>query len=87
MIGVVGYGIPFNGFCPCAPDGDGLAVTKYGRTGNNIGTDTQMLHFPDGVSIVLHYDGQVAAEGGLDSDQRRHLRSGECGDGTRMSPA
>ena len=55
---VVGYGIPFNGFCPCAPDGDGLTVTKYGRTGNNVGTDTQMLHFPDGISIVLHYNSE-----------------------------
>ena len=23
-----------------------------------MGTDTQMLHFPDGISIVLHYNSQ-----------------------------
>lgn len=57
---VVGYGIPFNGYCPCEADGDGdgLSVTKFGRAGQTVGNDTQMLHFPDGISIVLHYNSQ-----------------------------
>jgi CubicO group peptidase (beta-lactamase class C family) len=53
----VGYGIPFNGYCPCRPDGAGMSVTAIGRAPASLGTDVHLFHYPaDEVSVVLHFN-------------------------------
>lgn len=63
-VGVVGDGIPFNGYCPCELDGDLVSVSAVGRTPNNtVGGDTFALHFlADDVTIVLHVNSSEAAD-------------------------
>lgn len=52
----VGLGIPFNGYCPCVPEGDGHDVTAIGRTPGGLGTLTYLYRYADGISIVLHFN-------------------------------
>jgi CubicO group peptidase (beta-lactamase class C family) len=55
---VMGYGIPFNGYCPCQPHDEGTSVTAIGRAPTTLGTDNHIFHYPaDGVSVVLHFNG------------------------------
>ncbi len=55
---VHGYGLPFNGYCPCesAGAGNGLDVATIGRQPSSVGQSLFMLRYPDGVSIVLHFN-------------------------------
>jgi CubicO group peptidase (beta-lactamase class C family) len=58
-----GFGVPFNGYCPCTASGDGHEVTAIGRTptGNIVGTDTHALRYADGITVVVHFNiGQSA---------------------------
>jgi CubicO group peptidase (beta-lactamase class C family) len=64
-----GFDVPYNGYCPCQPTGDGNAVDAIGRQPAQIGTDLQMFHFlDDDVSIVLDYNSnQVAGRDALET--------------------
>lgn len=49
-------GVPVNGYCPCTPEGDGNEVSFLGRAPKGLGTDSHILAYPDGISVVLHYN-------------------------------
>lgn len=51
-----GLGVPLNGYCPCTPAGDGNEASFVGRTPKGPGTDNHVLAYPDGISVVLHYN-------------------------------
>ena len=52
-----GYGIPFNGLCPCQTHGNSVTVTAIGRAPSSLGTDNHILYYTaDDVSVVLHFD-------------------------------
>jgi hypothetical protein len=54
---VNGTGTGWNGFCPCEPTSEGMAVSFIGRGPNSLGTTIQMYDYvQDGVSIVVHYN-------------------------------
>ncbi len=54
---VNGTGTGLNGFCPCEPTSEGMAVSFIGRGPNSVGTTIQMYDYvQDGVSIVVHYN-------------------------------
>jgi len=58
---VYGSGVPFNGFCPCDADGANVSVIAIGRVPNSPFTNNHVLHYADGVSVVLHFNsGEVA---------------------------
>ena len=63
---VHGYGLPFNGYCPCesAGAGNGLDVATIGRQPSSVGQSLFMLRYPDGVSIVLHFNSGDEADRG-----------------------
>jgi CubicO group peptidase (beta-lactamase class C family) len=59
----VGLEVPYNGYCPCHPTGDGNTVDAIGRQPQTVGNDLQMLHFlDDDVSIVLHYNSNQSVD-------------------------
>lgn len=59
-----GVGVPFNGFCPCTEVKGGIEPTAYGRIVRSLGTLTYVLHYGDGLSVVMNVnsDGAEPAE-------------------------
>jgi hypothetical protein len=54
----LGQGIPFNGYCPCEPLGEGVTPSVTGRQPNGIGNVVLVYTYPDEISIVLQYNSQ-----------------------------
>lgn len=51
-----GLGVPLNAYCPCTPEGEGNSASFVGRTPKGLGSDSHVLAYPDGISVVLHYN-------------------------------
>jgi CubicO group peptidase (beta-lactamase class C family) len=51
---VAGSEVPFSGFCPCTEVDDGFEPIAFGRAPGGIGTLTYLLHFADGISVVVN---------------------------------
>jgi hypothetical protein len=49
----VGLDVPFNGYCPCTDTGDGIEVSKIGRTPAGGFSRSVLLRYADGISVVL----------------------------------
>lgn len=50
-------GAPLNGYCPCeSAGGNTLDVAAVGRRPTGLGTYVAMIRFPDGISVVLHFN-------------------------------
>jgi hypothetical protein len=61
--GVIGDGIPFNGYCPCEVNGDLVQVTAIGRSPGGLATDIFALHYlADDITVVLHINSSEAAD-------------------------
>ncbi len=56
----IGLGVPFNGYCPCEPEGSGTRVHAIGRSPGGLGTITYLYRFADGISVVLHLNSNHA---------------------------
>ena len=53
-----GQGIPFKGYCPCEPAGDGVTPSVTGRQPNGVGNVMLVYTYPDDISIVLQYNSE-----------------------------
>ena len=55
---VFGFDLPINGYCPCDSAGasNGVEVATVGRQPGAVGTSSFILRYPDGISIVLHFN-------------------------------
>ena len=78
-VDISGEGVPLNGYCPCTPEGDGNVPAIIGRTPKGFGTDLHVLAYPDGISVILHYNSNEEAS---DLDLRCR-RPGDPPDGGR----
>jgi CubicO group peptidase (beta-lactamase class C family) len=60
---VYGVGTPINGYCPCASAaGNGLTVAAMGRRPTSLTTNVSIIRFPDGISVVLHFNSDDVAD-------------------------
>jgi CubicO group peptidase (beta-lactamase class C family) len=57
---VAGREVPFNGFCPCAEVDGGFEPVAFGRAPAAIGAVTLLLHYPDGVSVIVNMNSRDA---------------------------
>ena len=48
-----GVDVPFNGYCPCSDTNEGLEVSKIGRTPFGDFSESFLLRYADGISVVL----------------------------------
>jgi hypothetical protein len=58
---VAGREVPFSGFCPCTEVDDGFEPIAFGRAPGGIGTLTYLLHYADGISVVVNVNSNESA--------------------------
>jgi CubicO group peptidase (beta-lactamase class C family) len=58
---VAGREVPFSGFCPCTEVGGGFEPIAFGRAPAAIGTVTHLLHYADGISVVINMNSRDAS--------------------------
>jgi CubicO group peptidase (beta-lactamase class C family) len=59
---LVGNEVPFNGFCPCTEVDDGFEPSAFGRAPQSEGSLTYLLHYTDGISVVVNVNTSNAAD-------------------------
>jgi CubicO group peptidase (beta-lactamase class C family) len=52
----VGLGVPFNAYCPCTDVAGGIEPTSIGRSPTSLGTQTVLLRYGDGISIMVNFN-------------------------------
>jgi len=57
-----GVGVPFNAYCPCTEVEGGVEPTTIGRRPGTIGTRTFLLRYGDGISVVVNFNSDEAAD-------------------------
>ena len=61
-VSVVADGVPISGYCPCKADGELVKVAAVGRTPQELGSDTFVLQYPDGITVVVHVNSSEVAD-------------------------
>lgn len=57
---VAGREVPFSGFCPCTEVEGGYEPVAFGRAPEDLGTLTFLLHYSDGISVVVNVNSNGA---------------------------